>query len=631
MTRRLVSAAWAGLIGALASVVLLALFYVLQSVLRLEFDIDPPRMVTGIFPSERDQATGLTYAWTGKDVALRLPGLDRRVEWSLTLRVRGGRQVREDNPAVALFVDGVHALTHQTRTEFDEIRVALPRRPERPRGALVTLQSSGTFVPGPQDPRPLGVMVDAVTIAPEGLALPPWPALAGVAWAGAALGIAMALLGSAPGLAVAAVVLIALGQSAIAARGFAPFTDFPDRVARLGTTVAVALVLGVFTAELLRRRRLRNTARFAAAFTAIALFLKLLVLLHPNMPVGDALFQAHRFQDVLRGNYYFTSIAPGNYLFPYAPGLYVAAAPFADFVRREAGDVVLLRIVVIATDAAAGLLLYPIVAACWNDRRAGAMAIALYHLLPLDFGIAAGGTLTSAFAQSLSVASLVLMSAPWLRIGHPAGVAALTVALAAAFMSHTSTFAILSVSSAAIAGVYWWRGGPLLRPAAIAVAAAGLAAVLLAVGLYYSHFIETYRTEFTRISGETAAAAGDAGGRSIAQRAMAVPRYVREYFGIPAVLLLLAGARDLWRRGSRDRLTLAVAGWGIACLIFLVIGVLTPVDMRYYLAALPAVAAVGAAGASQGWGAAGPPRLVTTVLLIWWILTGVGSWWNTLR
>ena len=48
-----------------------------------------------------------------------------------------------------------------------------------------------------------------------------------------------------------------------------------------------------------RGRPLRNTARFAAAFSAGALFLKLLVLLHPNMPVGDAMFHAHRFQGVL--------------------------------------------------------------------------------------------------------------------------------------------------------------------------------------------------------------------------------------------------------------------------------------------------------------------------------------------
>ena len=85
------------------------------------------------------------------------------------------------------------------------------------------------------------------------------------------------------------------------------------------------LVAGTWVAERVQGPTFRNTARFVAAFAAAALYLKLLVLLHPPMPVGDAVFQAHRFEWVLSGRYYFTSIAPGGYEFPYAIGLYVVA------------------------------------------------------------------------------------------------------------------------------------------------------------------------------------------------------------------------------------------------------------------------------------------------------------------
>src|SRR5262245_64169370 len=105
-----------------------------------------------------------------------------------------------------------------------------------------------------------------------------------------------------------------------------------------------------------RRTALRNTARFAVAFSAAALFLKLLVLLHPNMGVGDTMFHAHKFQAVLAGNLYFTSIAPGGYAFPYPPGLYVFTSLFAGLVRRGTADMALLRIVCASADAAAGLL-----------------------------------------------------------------------------------------------------------------------------------------------------------------------------------------------------------------------------------------------------------------------------------
>ena len=630
MSRRLAAAAWAALVGALSGVVLLALFYLLHSSLRIDFDVEPPRLMTGMHPPERDRATGLTFAWTSRDVALRLPGLDRRVEWSLNIRLRGARSNQSENPAVVILVDGIQALVHQSHTDFDEALVTIPVRAARPRGVLITIQPSSTFVPGPQDQRPLGVLVDSITLSAGGLALPPWPALAGAAWSASALGAAVALIGVTPGLAVGAAVAIAAGQASVAARGFAPFTGFPELSVRIAVALAIVLVVAVLAGERLRAQPLRNTARFAAAFTVTTLFLKLLVLLHPNMPTGDALFQAHRFHLVLGGNYHFTSIAPGNYQFPYAPGLYVAAAPFADLVRREAGDVMLLRIVVASADALAALLIYVMIGYGWGNRQAAAIAAAIYLLMPLDFGIAAGGTLTSAFAQSVAVFSLVLMAAHWIRLERPLAVAALAAALSAAYMSHTSTFAILAVSTVTVAATFVVRGGRALRSPALAVAAASAIALALSIVLYYGHFTETYRTELNRIGSETATAAPDAGGRTIAQRAEAVPRYLREYLGIPAIVLAGAGLLSGWRRGARDRLTLTLAGWGVACLAFLILGVATPVDMRYYLAALPLIAAYASAAASEGWTAGGSRRLVTVVLLMWCLWLGVDHWWHTL-
>jgi hypothetical protein len=627
---KLLSAAFAAILGALCSIVLLAVFYTLSPALEIDFAVDPPRLMTGVHPGERDEATQLTFAWTSRDLALRLPGLDRRVPWSVDIRVRGGRQNPAENPTMVFYVDGLRVLEQPSQTDFTDVRLVVPPRPDRPRGALVTMQVSSTFVPGAGDPRPLGVMLDKVTVRPDGLAVPPAHAFATAATSGAVLAAAVALLGVTPGSAIGAALLLAAGQGAILAKGFGPYTAFPDLAARLAIAIAIALVVVVFAIERIRGTPLRNTARFAAAFTAAALFLKLLVLLHPDMPLGDALFQAHRFQEVLRGNYYFTSIAPGNYLFPYAPGLYVAASPFAELVRREAGDVVLLRIVVATVDAIAGALLYFIVVRGWSDRRGAAIATALYQLLPLDFGIVAAGNLTNAFAQSLAVGGLAIVSASWLRLERVWSMALLTIVLAAAFLSHTSTFGILSVTAVMIAVMFAWRGGPRLRSPALAVLVGAMIAVACAVLLYYAHFIDTYRTELARIGGETATAAADAGGRGIGTRALLVPLNLHAYLGVPAILLAAWGTVSLWRRGLRDRLTLAVAGWGMTCVLFLVVGVLTPVDMRYYLASLPALAIVASAGASTGWAAGERRRLVAVALLAWAVWVGIATWWRVL-
>jgi hypothetical protein len=623
-------AAAAGVLGALAGAAWLAFFYAWNAELRVGFDVDPPRLVSGVYGAERDEATGLTFAWTGEEVALRLPGLDRRVEWTLTVRARGARPGAAPNPVHSVFVDGVHVHTHAATTEFGDVRVQIPPRPER-RGVTVSIRSSDTFIPGPDDPRPLGVMLDAVALKPSGVVLPPEPAFAAAATSGGALAASVALLGVTPGSAIGAAVLLAAGQGAVLSRGFAPYTAYPDIVARLGVVIAVALAAIM---AVIRRRMaggvVRNTARFAAAFSAGALFLKLLVLLHPDMPIGDALFQAHRFQEVLRGNLHFTSIAPGNYLFPYAPGLYVAAAPFAGFVRREMGDVALLRIVVTTADTIAGALLYVVVARRRGDRLAAAMTVAFYHLIPLGFRVIAGGNLTNAFAQSLSVAALAVLGAAWLRWERRWSAALLTVLLAAAFMSHTSTFAILFTSVIAAALLFVWRGGPALRSPARAIAAATAAAVLLAVVLYYAHFMETYRSELSRIGGEVASAAPDAGGRTIGARLEAVLPYLRAYFGIPTLLLAGWGALQLRRQGARDRLTLSIAGWGAACALFLAIGILTPVDMRYYLAAIPAVAILAAVGAAASWKAHGRERQAAAALLLWALWIAFRTWWTTL-
>ena len=90
------------------------------------------------------------------------------------------------------------------------------------------------------------------------------------------------------------------------------------------------------------------------------------------------------------------------------------------------------------------------------------------------------------------------------------------------------------------------------------------------------------------------------------------------------------GAGLLWHRGARDRGTLAVLGWGAACAMFLMLGVLTPVDMRYYLAAIPAVAVVSAAGAAIAWSSGPVSRGTAAALLGWAAVAGIRAWWSTL-
>jgi hypothetical protein len=68
---------------------------------------------------------------------------------------------------------------------------------------------------------------------------------------------------------------------------------------------------------------------------------------------------------------------------------------------------------------------------------------------------------------------------------------------------------------------------------------------------------------------------------------MAVPGYVGKYLGWPLVVGAALGGLRLARSRRRDPLTLLLAASVAACIMFLVIGVLSPLDLRYYLAVAP--------------------------------------------
>jgi hypothetical protein len=288
----------------------------------------------------------------------------------------------------------------------------------------------------------------------------------------------------------------------------------------------------------------------------------------------------------------------------------------------------LLRTIVIAIDTVAAAVLAWALLRGGASRTAAACALALYHAIPLDYRITTVGNLTNAFAQSLVVLAFAAMAAPFAR-RRSVELMLITMTLLAAFLSHTGTFAIGAASAGLIALAIYWRGGLAERATAHVIMAATFAAVLLAVGLYYAHFGETYRAEWARISAETASAAPDAGGRGIGARAGAVPRSIYLHLGIPATILAAWGL-SLLRRGYRSRLVLTTAGWIVACGLFLVLGIVTPVDMRHYLAVIPAIAAAGGLAFAQGWNGAATARAAAALLATWAAAIFIHTWWSTL-
>ena len=501
-------------------------------------------------------------------------------------------------------------------------------------------------MPGPTDRRELGVQVDRVVCRPAGgPAFPPRRALLTAAISGAVFGAALALVGLTAGGAVAGAALLAVAQAVPLSTGPAPYSLYQARAAWTAVWIAAGMVLSVAIVERWRRRPLEAAARFVVAFSACALFVQLLVLLHPLKAIIDAVFHAHRFEWVLGGRYYFTQVMPDGVRFPYAIGLYVAAAPWAAVASDH---VALLRIVVSVTHALAGALLYPMVVRVWGDSLAGAAAVVLFHLVPLPYVVIGNANLTYAFGASIAIATMMAATLLPLRSRDVLQLAVLFLLASLAFLSHVGVFPLLLAALVASAVLYRWRGGPELRAPSRAVFLAAMLAAVFSVVVYYGQFGEAYET-LNRVRARRCDSPG-AGvrpryGTGVRPR-VPVPLHRRAVraaglgvtdFGWPIVLLAGAGIWRAWSGGGRDRLTLVLAAVGLTYVAFVAMSVAAPVEagfLRYAdefisrvdYATIPAVVILAALGAAWAWRAGTMLRIASAGLVLAAGISGVQRW-----
>lgn len=635
MNLSLVRAISVAALGAIAGAACLALAYLWQPAFAVEMDREPPRNVTGIYAPELIPG-GESFAWTRSSAKVTLPGLDRRIPWQCSVRLRGGRTPPLTQPTIELGIDGVTVATHVATNVFADVEAAVAQSARD--GLVLTIAVSSTFVPGPGDTRELGVQLDRIECRPaEGqLALPAARGLTSALVAGAIFGAAFGAIGITAGSAVAAVVLLALAQAIPLSSGPAPYVPYVDRAPWLALWIAGAMFLIVTVFDRTRRQRLRQTARFAVAFAAAALYLKLLAILHPTTPLVDALFQAHRLEWVLAGRYFFTQLMPGGVQFPYAIGLYVFAAPWSALTRDY---VTLLRIVVCVAEAVAGALLYPAIARAWGDRLAGAIAVALFSAVPIAYWVVGNGNLTNAFGQAVALAAVaivVLLSRERVRAGH---VAVWSALIALALLSHVSTLALLGATVATLVVLFRLLGGSTLHRAAAGLAIALVVAATFAVGAYYRHFGDVYVNALKVRSGAQTTdganpAASSTPSRDRRPTAAPAPLHVRagrslrlvaQSIGWPILLLAAVGAWRLHAQRARDPLRLALAAWATTFVVFFAVGVMRvgPEYERYSLefvgrvahATYPAAVIAAGLGAAWAWRSGSVMRVIVLLAL----------------
>jgi hypothetical protein len=585
----------------------------------------PRRVMAGFYPPEREG--DLSFAWTSSRAELVLAGLARDRAWACSARLRANRITP---PRLDILVDGLPAVSREAPIDFENVGFALTPRASRA-DTRISFAVNPAIVPGPQDPRPLGVQVDRISCAPSdgrGLPLPSSARTAAIA-VPAVFALVSALTGAAAAAALVLGVAVAIAQSVPLNTGIAAFSPFVETMTRLSIWIPLLTLLATQLAGAARRRGLTPFTAFFACAASAALYVQLLGLLHPSKLPIDVVFQAHRFDTVLAGHYFFTQPMPGGVRFPYAIGLYLFAAPWA---RLTSDHALLLRIVVAVSDAVSYVLLFWLVIRAWRDRIAAAATLMLAFTVPITFEVIGNANLTNEFGHAASIAALVIAALlPGSRRPRLHALV-LTAVCTLALVSHVSTFALLAATLLALAVFEWVVGGEQMRRAARTLLIVAVASSAIAVAGYYGHFMDVYKDALRVRTGATAAARLPASSEIRGQTAASLPMRVADavqrsgtWVGWPLLILGGVGGWRIARERRRDPATLVILSCAAAYVVFVGVAVMRvqPAYQRYtvefvsrvVLGTSPALLLLAGAGASYGLRKGVGGRIATAVLI----------------
>lgn len=575
----------------------------------------------GFYRPERDASRSSSFSWTPAHAELRVPNIDRSRPYRVGFRIRAGRGPdTEPPPHLIVSVDGVPRLTVESSNEPTDYAVDVPGAATS--SLVVAIDVSDTFVPGPGDRRELGVIVDAVTIAPVDGGWRPTVRVAFLTALATMMFTAVAMAcGFAPGWTFVVGVLVAAAHAWLLARDAAFLGPYVSRL------LNIAIGTGAAGVVVMSARRWSSAAgapdwSLAVGLAIVAAALKMAFFGHPNVALADSIFQVHRAQNVVAGQYFFTSITPRPFFeFPYAVALYVAALPLWDFFPSELDRVRLLRGVTVAADALVGVAMYLALRRAWPTRGGAALAFALlWPFARSPVNALCTSNLTNLFGQGLFGTAMAIVA--WMAATGRRGwalSAAATALFAGAYLSHFSTASVGVPLALTAAGLLVVGGTGDTKRLGVRVIAMVVVAAAISYVVYYSHFHGVYRDTLDRV------VAGDGAGEA---RSMAAPLAVKVSrwqhtlvleFGWPALLAAAAGA--VWAlRTPRGPAWLVLAAWGLTWLGFTALGIVTPIEMRANLAAAPFVLAMAsfAIGQLAGRSAAGVAAASLVAALIAW-------------
>jgi hypothetical protein len=509
----------------------------------------------------------------------------------------------------------------------------------------VELEST-TFVPGGQDPRPLGVAIDRIVLYTDSAGwrpAMPWTALL-LAGTAALLYLSLRRAGMMRPIrsgstvlddgdtqpcgghwALVAGIAASLWGGALLLSLLLPSRSFVAAYAGglfLATALSYPLLLSTLAVARAFFRRAgvlpdRRTWRWLAVLFLVAFLLRFGGALSPRYASHDGPFHANRLGFAERGQLFFEhqSIEAGMRSDPYPGALYLALLPLS--VAIDSPDALLAFF--LAWLAAGEIFLFWFLARQVLDVRASRWAVLLYVAFPIALAAFWFGIYANLFANGvvlLVAAALVLVwqgrvsasPLPWIPLW------------ALFLLAHFGTVILWGPLLLLWGGLLHVQGDLLQRQRLRRLALSGAVALVLVITLYYSYFYGFFGDMGAALGGVFSPVEGTAEASFSWVRTLAEARvwwrwgFVADYagVGIPLGLLGLLLLRRLYRRNA-----VAIGAWllvGVAGL-FWAISMVTAYFTRYMLFLLPVMAIGSAQVLSLCWERGRAGRTLAVVLL----------------
>ncbi|GIV97980.1 MAG: hypothetical protein KatS3mg057_2637 [Herpetosiphonaceae bacterium] len=555
-----------------------------------------------------------TFRWTRPQAEVRVPALGPG-PWLVTMRLSSGRA--DGSPADLQLGMGDQMLQIQQPAAWRTVRLLAPGRSG---GELLLRLETGTYQT-PDDPRPLGVVVDGIDIQQQGwrpwLPLATWALLAGALLILALGGLLAGL--SAEALAAGILMLGATGALVLAQWRTALTLFAPTLFGVALAALMLMLVIGAVGSLLASRSTLSHDGLWpVAGLIALGLLIRLAGLRHPQQISSDVGLHIHNLENLaMPGEVFFTEMLTceaGHRPAPYPPGFYILLAPLLLLVQDHH----------LLMEAGAALADTLVIGAIWylvrqgsGSQRAALLASALYLAPPPLLSALGVGEMANVGGQAMALAAVTL-ALPIVGSGITRGnIGALLLLLTAGMLGHLGVAAsfglLLGCWGALLIIVERSRVGLWLL-------LAGAGAAALALLLYYSAFIGDPALEVPPTPGCPPDVA-------LRTKLGWLASAVLSIWSITPPLILAVGlAGTVLARRRGPQLGLLLPAWWVATLLSLSTILFSVQTVRWQHFLYPALAAGGGLLLAALWERGRAWRLAAGALLAYALLYGLIFW-----